>query len=119
MSNRLKNKGKRKKDYISQIFNFYCDDLKQVKISMSLMGKSYKTAAEILIDKKAAALDVEKIVKMVTSCEKMTISDGYKYEMIPINMDYENTILGMVEDALVFVNKIEHPLKDIILEMNP
>merc|ERR1712003_462068 len=56
---------------------------------------------------------------MFPSCEKITVSDGYNFQMMPRTMDYENTILGVAEDALAYVNEQkEHSLKSIHLELN-
>merc|ERR1712228_15707 len=117
IDNRLRYKDKKIKDYISQIFDFYCNDLKLVKISLSLMDQSYKKITSIFMNK-SNALKLVKIIKLFPNCDTITISDGYNYQMMPRNMDYSNTILGVTELALAFVNKSKHSLKSIHLELN-
>merc|ERR1711933_21487 len=110
IDNRLRDKNdkNRNNDYISQIFDFYCNDMTEVKIRLSLMDKSYKikhnknqTISNIFMDhKKSNTLKLEKIIRLFPKCQKIELWDGYNYQLIPQNTEYTHTILGVTEKCI-------------------
>merc|ERR1712233_31696 len=119
IDNRLRDKNdkNRNNDYISQIFDFYCNDMTELKIRLSLMDQSYKKISNIFMDhKKSNTLKLEKIIRLFPKCQRIKLWDGYNYQLIPQNTEYGHTILGITENCIQYVNDNKHPLKRIILE---
>ena len=119
IDNRLRYKDKKNKDYITNLFDFYCDEIREIVISLSLMDQSYKMIRDNFIDKhKSNALKLQKIIKLFPNCRRISISDGHNYQLIPMNIDTQYTILGVTKNALSHVNDTKHSLECIHLEMN-
>eukprot|EP01084_Bolivina_argentea_P017826 33256_1 len=59
-------------------------------------------------------------MKLFPNCQNITLYDGWSYQLIPINTQYMDTILGVIENCIEYVNntKPKHPLKCIYLETN-
>eukprot|EP01083_Nonionella_stella_P068961 183479_1 len=116
IDNRL-NTGRESGDYMSRVFDFYCDNLKQLTMRLSLMDKSYKSVANIFMDTYGGnVLKLMKIIQLFPNCERITLCDGYNYQLIPSGIEYEHTILAVIEHCLEYVNKSDHKLERIALE---
>ena len=63
-------------------------------------------------------LMVLKILKMFPMCHKITLIDGYDYQLIPINTEYGHTILGAAEKCIIYVEENGLPLEVIYFELN-
>ena len=66
------------------------------KIENNLMNQSNKT------------LNLGKIIQLFPNCQYITIRDGYRYPLIPLETEYKNTILGVIDTCLNYIK----PKKD-------
>ena len=108
----------KQRDYCSMIFDFYCDDSKEIVIRLSLLEYSYKRIAHSFLDKKNQ-LKLDRIIELFPNCKKITIIDGEDIRLAPFEMPFKGTIFGtFIGKCLPFIRENNHPLKKIALEID-
>eukprot|EP00483_Globobulimina_turgida_P008432 UN08449 len=81
------------------------------------MDKSYQKIRDNFMDN-TNILKLDSMIKLFPKCQRITLFDGFDYQLIPKNAEYIDTIFGVIEKCIRYVNIKMHPLKEISLETN-
>eukprot|EP01083_Nonionella_stella_P198008 727434_1 len=101
--------------YVARLFDTYCEDTTEVIIRLSLMDQSHKEISGILMDKDR--LNLLKIIRLFPNCKRITLCDGYTYQLVPSGVGYNDTILQTIEHCLGWVDdKTNYSLNCITLQ---